>query len=89
MPHKHPEDRVYIVISGIFCTGLGQDFNVGKLQAYPPGAVIILPCDASHFHRAKSGEYITQVTAIGSLGLEYINTKDAPQNLDRNLNRKS
>jgi hypothetical protein len=26
----------------------------------------------SHFHWAKSGEYITQVTAIGSLDLEYL-----------------
>jgi len=29
--------------------------------AYPPGAVIILPGNTSHFHWAKSGEYITQV----------------------------
>jgi hypothetical protein len=28
----------------------------------------------------KSGEYITQVTAIGPLGLEYVNAKDDPRN---------
>ena len=80
MPHKHPEDRLYTVISGIFYIGLGDEFDAAKLQAYPPGAVIILPGDTSHFHWAKSGEYITQVTAIGPLGLEYINAKDDPRN---------
>ena len=45
MPHKHPEDRVYTVISGIFYIGLGDQFDADKLQAYPPGAVIVLPGD--------------------------------------------
>jgi quercetin dioxygenase-like cupin family protein len=80
MPHRHPEDRIYTVISGIFYIGLGDQFDADKLQAYPPGAVIILPGNTSHFHWAKSGEYITQVSAIGPLGLEYINSADDPRN---------
>ena len=80
MPHRHPEDRIYTVISGIFYIGLGDEFDAEKLQAYPPGTVIILPGNTSHFHWAKSGEYITQVTAIGPLGLEYIKAKDDPRN---------
>jgi quercetin dioxygenase-like cupin family protein len=43
MPHKHPEDRVYTVISGVFYIGLGDEFDASKLEAYPPGAVIVLP----------------------------------------------
>ena len=74
MPHKHPEDRVYTVISGVFYIGLGDEFDASKLEAYPPGAVIILPGNT------KSGEYVTQVTAIGPLGLEYLNAKDDPRN---------
>jgi len=80
MPHSHPEDRVYTVISGTFYIGLGDRFDAEKLQAYPPGAVIILPGNTSHFHWAKSGEYVTQVTAIGPLGLEYINSNEDPRN---------
>jgi hypothetical protein len=80
MPHKHSEDRVYTVISGIFYLGLGDQFDADKLQAYPPGTVIILPGSTSHFHWAKSGEYITQVNAIGPLGLQYVNRKDDPRN---------
>ena len=79
MPHKHPEDRIYTVISGIFYIGLGDQFDVEKLEAYPPGAVIILPGNTPHFHLAKSGEYITQVTAIGPLGIEYLCLNDDPR----------
>ena len=80
MPHKHPEDRVYTVISGVFYIGLGDEFDASKLEPYPPGAVIILPGDTHHFHWAKSGEYVTQITALGPLGLEYLNAKDDPRN---------
>jgi len=80
MPHRHPEDRVYTVMSGVFYIGLGDQFGVDKLEAYPPGSVIVLPGDTPHFHWAKSGEYVTQVTAIGPLGIEYINAKDDPRN---------
>ena len=79
MPHKHAEDRVYTVISGVFYIGLGDEFDASKLQAYPPGAVIVLPGNTHHFHWAKSGEYVTQITAIGPLGLEYLNQKDDPR----------
>lgn len=84
MPHKHPEDRIYTVISGIFYIGLGDRFDAEKLVAYPPGAVIILPGNTSHFHWAKSGDYITQVTAIGPLGIEYVDSNDDPRT--KNLN---
>jgi len=80
LPHKHPEDRVYTVISGVFYIGVGDCFEEDKLQAYSPGAVIVLPGDTPHFHWAKSGEYVTQVSAIGPLGLHYLNPKDDPRN---------
>jgi len=79
MPHRHSEDRIYTVISGVFYIGVGEEFDADKLEAYPPGAVIVLPGGTSHFHWAKSGEYISQVTAIGPLGLEYVNSKDDPR----------
>jgi quercetin dioxygenase-like cupin family protein len=80
MPHKHPEDRVYTVISGVFYIGLGDRFDGEKLQAYPPGSVVVLPGNTHHFHWAKSGEYVSQVTAIGPLGLEFIDPKDDLRN---------
>jgi quercetin dioxygenase-like cupin family protein len=80
MPHKHPEDRIYTVISGVFYVGRGEEFDADKLEAFPPGAVVVLPGNTWHFHWAKSSEYITQITAIGPLGLEYHNSEDDPRN---------
>ena len=80
MPHRHPEDRVYTVISGVFYIGLGDQFDPDKLQAFAPGSVVVLPGNTAHFHWAKSSEYITQVTATGPLGLDYLNATDDPRN---------
>jgi len=79
MPHSHPEDRIYTVISGVFFIGLGEHFDSATLMAYPPGSVVVLPGNTPHFHCAKSGEYVTQVTAIGPLGLEYLDRHDDPR----------
>ena len=79
MPHQHPEDRIYTVISGVFYIGRGDAFDGERVTAYPPGSVIILPGNTPHFHWAKSGEYVTQISAIGPLGLKYIDPKDDPR----------
>jgi quercetin dioxygenase-like cupin family protein len=78
-PHKHPEDRIYTVISGVFYIGLGETFDEAKLTAHGPGEVIVLPGNQPHFHCARSGEYVTQVSAIGPLGLDYLDPKDDPR----------
>jgi hypothetical protein len=70
-------------MSGVFYIGLGDRFDPDKLVAYPPGSVIVLPGNTPHFHWAKSSEYVTQVTAIGPLGIEYVNAADDPRNHKR------
>ncbi|MGH7118580.1 MAG: cupin domain-containing protein [Acetobacteraceae bacterium] len=68
-------------MSGVFYIGLGDQWDGDKMNAYPPGSVIVLPGDKAHFHWAKSGEYVTQVTAIRPLGLAYTNSKDDPRTI--------
>jgi hypothetical protein len=58
----------------------GEQFDAGTLRAYPPGAVIVLPGGTAHFHWARSGEYVTQVTAFGPISLEYLDPEDDPRN---------
>ena len=41
MPHRHPEDRIYTVMSGVFYVGLGDQFDGDKVKAYPPGCVVV------------------------------------------------
>jgi hypothetical protein len=50
MPHKHPEDRIYTIMSGIFYIGLGDQFDGEKVQAYLPVSVIVLPGNTFHLH---------------------------------------
>ena len=83
MPHRHPEDRIYTVMSGVFYIGPGDQFDGDKVQAFPPGSVIVLPGNTSHFHWARSGEYVTQVTAIGPLGIEFLDPADDPRKQGR------
>ncbi len=79
MPHKHQEDRIYTVISGVFYIGRGERFDAEALEAYAPGSVIVLPGNTHHFHWSKSGEYVTQVSGYGPLSLEYLNQQDDPR----------
>jgi hypothetical protein len=79
MPHKHPEDRIYTVISGVFHIGLGEVFDPDGLTAYAPGDVVVLPGGQPHFHWARSGPYISQITAIGPLGLTYLDPANDPR----------
>lgn len=79
-PHIHPEDRIYTVISGVFYIGFGQTFDPMKLQAFGPGSIVVLPKDTPHFHWAKSGAYVTQVSGSGPLGIAYVDPADDPRN---------
>jgi len=79
MPHRHPEDRIYTVMSGVFYIGLGERFDLDRLTAYPPGSVVLLPGQTPHFHCARSGEYVTQVVGLGPLGIEYLDPRDDPR----------
>jgi hypothetical protein len=82
MPHRHQEDRVYTVMSGVFYIGLGDRYDEAKLIGHPPGTVVVLPGETYHFRCAKAGEYVTQVTAIGPLGFEYLDPHDDPRHGD-------
>jgi quercetin dioxygenase-like cupin family protein len=79
MPHRHPENRIYTVMSGVFYIGVGDSFDGDAVTAYPPGSVVLLPGGTPHFHWAKSGEYVTQVMGVGPLGIEYLSLGDDPR----------
>jgi quercetin dioxygenase-like cupin family protein len=66
MPHTHREHRIYTVMSGVFYIGVGEQFDEEAVNAYPPGSVIVLPGNTWHFHWAKSGDYVTQIMAVGA-----------------------
>jgi len=36
MPHRHSEDRIYTVISGVFYIGVGEEFDPRNLRRIHP-----------------------------------------------------
>ena len=78
-PHRHPEERVYTVMSGTFYIGFGDRFDASLLKAYPVGSVIVVPANASHFHWMRSGESVVQITGIGPSGIDYVDAADDPR----------
>ena len=75
LPHTHPDDRIYTVLSGTLYLGIGEKWDESKLVGYPQGSVIFLPANLSHFQYAK-GEYVIQINGAGPTDLTFINPAD-------------
>jgi quercetin dioxygenase-like cupin family protein len=78
-PHRHPEDRVYTVISGTWFIGIGEKFDPGKLEEFPKGSVVFLPANTPHFHWAKAGQYVVQISGIGPTDVHYVDPDNDPR----------
>ena len=80
MPHSHPEERIYIVIAGTWYIGLEDKFDPARLEAFPAGLLYVVPANITHFHWAKSGESIVQISAAGPTATNDVNPADDPRN---------
>jgi quercetin dioxygenase-like cupin family protein len=78
-PHTHPEDRIYTVLSGTWFIGLGTTFDASQLKGFPAGAVYFLPANTPHFHWAREGATIVQITGVGPSATVYVNPADDPR----------
>ena len=78
MPHRHPEDRVYTVMSGVFYIGLGDQFDPISCRLIRLGASsfcqAILPISTG---RNPVSRHASDALAAG---LEYISAQDDPRN---------
>ena len=81
MPHTHPEDRVYTVISGRFEIGFGNRFESGLLQAVPEGGMVFVPKRQAHFQFAEETGYVIQIHGIGPTSTDYLRAEDDPRRL--------
>ena len=79
MPHSHPDERIYTVLSGTWYIGLGDKFDPVKLKAFPAGSIYVVPAKIHHFHWAKSGESIVQVNAVGPTATDYVDPANDPR----------
>jgi len=51
--HSHPDDRYVMVLSGTFYHGIGEKFDVSKLEARPTGTFFTEPKGVRHFGMTK------------------------------------
>jgi len=79
LPHTHPDERIYTVVSGTFGLGFGEEFDEGRIEEYPEGSVIIVRADRHHFQWAKSGDYEVQIEGEGPTAVEYVHPSDDPR----------
>lgn len=79
MPHWHPEDRVYTVLSGQFRIGFGTTFDEKALQSMGPGSVVFLPAHQNHFHFSGEEGYTVQVNSTGPTATTYPRAEDDPR----------
>ena len=76
MPHTHPEDRIYTVISGTLYLGVGDTYDESKLVAYPQGTVVFVPAKLSHYQFAKADGYEIQISGMGPTDINFLNPTD-------------
>ena len=64
-PHRHPEDRHAIVVSGTWYTGEGPAFDPARTVPLNPGSYMMHPANAYHYDGAKDEEVVVQITGYG------------------------
>ncbi len=69
-----------------FRSVLPEDIDWKPFAAFPPSARLAVvvgdptgPGGTPHFRWARSGEYVTQISAMGPLGMEYVEPSDDPR----------
>ncbi len=81
MPHTHPDDRLYTVLSGEWSIGVGAAFDPAGLETFSPGSVYVLQAGTAHFHWAQAGESVVQITGLGPTATNYVDPEDDPRRL--------
>jgi quercetin dioxygenase-like cupin family protein len=79
-PHAHPNVERTTVLSGTWCVGEGDVFDLSRTTPLPAGSYATTPPGKHHFAYAK-GETVVQVTSVGPWGLTYVNPTDDPRDI--------
>ncbi len=77
-PHKHPEDRHVVVLSGTWYTGTGETFEPAKAVPLKTGAYMMHPNGKVHWDGTREEGAIIQITGYGPSGNQF-SKPDEPQ----------
>jgi quercetin dioxygenase-like cupin family protein len=64
-PHFHPNDRFFVVISGTWWMGTGENFDPNNTVPAPAGSYVIHYAGKVHYDGAKDEEAVIQVWGMG------------------------
>ncbi len=64
-PHFHPNDRFFIVVSGIWWVGTGKKFDPASTVPLPPGSYVVHYTKGIHYDGAKDGDTVIMVHGMG------------------------
>jgi hypothetical protein len=79
MPHSHPDNRTYTVLSGTFHIGFGEKFEHQALIAYPAGSFVVVPRNVRHFQWSGREPTIVQVAGQGPTATVYVDSLQDPR----------
>jgi ChrR Cupin-like domain len=76
-PHWHPKRENATVISGSFKVGMGDTFDISKMNTFPAGSFAYLDPDMHHYAIAV-GATVVQIHGMAPLQVNYVNPADDP-----------
>ena len=68
LPHKHPDDRYGVVLSGVHYIGYGDNFDESKLHVHTAGTFFTEPANKSHFGMTKDEGAVLYFYGTGPSG---------------------
>ncbi|HEY7728911.1 MAG TPA: cupin domain-containing protein [Candidatus Eisenbacteria bacterium] len=80
MPHWHPTEESFTVLSGQMFLGMGDTFDKGQGNPVPTQGFASLPPLNHHFAWTES-ETVIELTAYGPFQIYYVHPTDNPANM--------
>ncbi|HTT14725.1 MAG TPA: cupin domain-containing protein [Thermoplasmata archaeon] len=79
MPHTHPEDRIYTVVSGTLLLGFGRSFDPARFARLETGSVALVPGGSPHFQDTGDEGYVIQIDGVGPSSTDFLDARDDPR----------
>jgi hypothetical protein len=64
-PHFHPNDRFFVVVSGTWWVGSGEEYDPESTVPAGPGSYVLHKAGAIHYDGAKKEPAVIQVWGMG------------------------
>jgi quercetin dioxygenase-like cupin family protein len=77
--HRHRDDRVATVVSGLWFIGYGVKRDAGALKALPAGSFYTEPAAAAHFAGTQDQPAVIDITGFGPSDTVYVDAGESPE----------